>query len=340
MNDRNQCIARFLGRTGWDTATSEPIIGDASPRRYFRLTHGEQSAILMDAPPEAGPDVTARFSRMAFWLRSHGFSAPEILVEDHANGILIIEDLGDALIARLVVEDPLRDRELTTVATGFLADLGKFPPPDFVEKLDGPALAELVSLTPRWYLAGIGAVAPKAAHDLPKLIEREYDRLSDGRYVLSLRDFHAENLIWLPDRIGTARLGLLDFQDAVAAHPAYDLVSLLQDARRDVSDATERKMIARFTQATGVDPGTFGAIYALLGAQRALRIIGVFSRLVLHFGKPRYLDLMTRVWGYLARDLVHPELSELAALVHETLPEPTPERIERIRSQCGQFPTP
>ncbi|MCU9848059.1 phosphotransferase [Defluviimonas sp. WL0024] len=339
MADRADLTQRFLAAAGWDGADRSALAGDASARRYERLRLDGRPAVLMDAPPERG-EGTERFARMADWLSGQGYSAPVILAADHGAGFLLLEDLGDALVARLVAEDPARERPLYTAATDFLTDLHRHAPPDFVAPLDGPALAALVTLTPRWYLPGIGAAETPAALALPEQIAETYRRLADPALVTALRDFHAENLIWLPERQGHARLGLLDFQDAVAAHPAYDLVSLLQDARRDVSPETETAMLTRYTSATGRDADQFAAVYALLGAQRALRIVGVFARLTLHFGKPHYLGYLPRVWGYLQRNLAHPALADLARTVAEALPEPTPERVQRIKDQCGSYPTP
>lgn len=336
MTPREATIPGFLAAAGWGAASRQALAGDASARRYERLALAGRSAILMDAPPEKGEDVT-RFTRMAAWLLAQGYSAPGLLAEDAANGFLLVEDLGDDLFARLLAADPSQEHLLYAAATDFLADLGKRPVPDFVQPLDGPALETLLAWVGEWYLPAMGA--DPAASALPAAFGRLYCTLAgDGPGVLSLRDFHAENLIWLPGRSGHARLGLLDFQDAVAAHPAYDLVSLLQDARRDVSPAVEAAMIDRFARSTGQDRESLGAIYALLGAQRALRILSVFARLCLHLGRTRYLDFMPRVWGHLARNLAHPALGDLATLLAD-LPEPTPAALARLRER-SPCPTP
>lgn len=329
MRDRERDITTFLAGAGWDAAHRAPLAGDASARRYQRLSLGAQTAVLMDAPPERGED-TRRFDLVDGWLCDRGYSAPRILAKDHAKGLLLLEDLGDALVARLLGSAPDRERTIYAAATDFLADLHRHPPPAFAAALDGPALAELTALTPEWYLRGIGAPSSAAADTLPGLVRRLHDRLNDAAPVLSLRDFHSENLIWLPDRAGHARLGLLDFQDAVAAHPTYDLVSLLQDARRDLGHGTEQAMIARYAAARGIEMDDFTAIYALLGAQRALRIVGVFARLALRDRKTHYLAFLPRVWAALERNLTHPALAELASAVRAGLPEPTTERIARL----------
>jgi aminoglycoside/choline kinase family phosphotransferase len=156
---------------------------------------------------------------------------------------------------------------------------------------------------------------------------------ADGPRVMILRDYHAENLLWLPDREGIARVGVLDFQLAQMGQPGYDLVSLLQDARRDVSPETEAAMIRRFKDSMGADAG-FDAAYAVLGAQRALRILGIFTRLCRVSGKPGYLRLIPRVWDQLQRNLTHPATAPLARLCRELLPEPTPEVLSFIGDTC------
>lgn len=337
MTARNGIITAFLAQAGWADAARAPLAGDASARRYERLRLGNRRAVLMDAPPASGEDVT-RFSRMARWLLDRGFSAPRILAEAPAQGLLLLEDLGDDLVARLVAADPLREGPLYAAITETLGALHRHTPPDFLAPLDGPALGDLVRLTVDWYLPGIDAPRTQAADDLAHLIEAAYARLNREAPVVALRDFHAENLLWLPDRTGPARLGLLDFQDAVAGHPAYDLVSALQDARRDVSARVEAQERARYANENGLEQDRFAAIYALLGAQRSLRILGVFARLCMAMGKAHYLDLMPRTWAYIERNLAHPDLLDLARAVAAALPPPTPDRLQRIKDQCGQHP--
>ncbi|MBW0158121.1 aminoglycoside phosphotransferase family protein [Sedimentimonas flavescens] len=331
MPDRAAQITRFLAQAGWGEAQRAPLAGDASARRYERLTQGATRAVLMDAPPG---DEVMRFLRMARWLRQNGFSAPEILAEAPEQGLLLLEDLGDALISRLVAQDPAREGALYAEITGFLLALHRLLPPDFLAPLDGPALAELLRLTPEWY----PVLSRDAAEALPDLIAQHYAALNREAPVTCLRDFHAENALWLPDRQGVARLGLLDFQDAVAAHPAYDLVSALQDARRDVSSETETRERRRYAEATTIDLPRFEALYALLGAQRGLRIIGVFARLCMAMGKAHYVDLMPRTWAHIARNLTHPALEDVARTVRAAFPAPTPDLMQRIKEQCAQRP--
>ncbi|MCQ0971087.1 tRNA (adenosine(37)-N6)-threonylcarbamoyltransferase complex ATPase subunit type 1 TsaE [Paracoccus sp. TK19116] len=312
--------------SGWTDAGIEVLAGDASARRYFRLRHEGESAVLMDDAP---PGSTAAYLAMTDWLRSRGFSAPEVLAAEPHAGLLLLEDLGDDLVARVIETDPTLAQPIYARIIDLLVDLAQHAPPDFVTKLDGSALADLVAMFAEWYPKAAG-VDPARAAGIAPLIAQLYDQLAgDAPLVLSLRDFHAENLIWR----GEAPLGILDFQDAVAAHPAYDLVSALQDARRDVDEALEAEMIARHVAATGSDPDRFAAIYALLGVQRGLRIMGIFTRLAVRDGKARYLDFMPRVWEYIQRDLRHPAMAPLA-IVMCAIPAPTVDIIQTITAKA------
>ncbi len=288
----------------------------------------------MDASADA-PGSSARFSNMSRWLIERGFSAPGVLAADLSAEMLLVEDFGDALFARILENAPSRETELYSVTAEFLAALQRHDPPQHLSPLDGPALGQLTELVLDWYIPGLSGTRQTTARHIPDLISELYEGLAgEAPLVTSLRDFHAENVIWLPERNGAARLGLLDFQDAVLAHPAYDLVSFLQDARRDLQPGTEAATIDLFCAQTGQGVASFMQIYALIGAQRALRILGVFARLILQSGKPRYAQFMPRVWQNLRANLTHPALSDLAEAVLGAVPEPTAERIERMVSEC------
>lgn len=317
-------MAQFLRGTGWAEARVEPLAGDASARRYFRLWGPQGSAVLMDDPTGAVP----RYLAMTGWLRQRGFHAPAILAQAEARGLLIVEDLGDDLVARVLERAPQAAPAIYDRITDLIVDLHGHRPPELVPALDGPALAEQVALFADYPAA---AGVPGAGADVPFAIAALHAELcAEALPVLSLRDFHAENLVWR----GDAPLGLLDFQDAVATHPAYELASVLQDARRDVAPDIEEGAIVRYLAATGMDHAAFRAAYALMGAQRNLRIMGIFTRLCLQDGKGRYLDMMPRVWAAIARDLSHPALAPLAAALKD-VPPPTPEVIAAIRARCG-----
>jgi aminoglycoside/choline kinase family phosphotransferase len=336
--DQAAPVAGFLRAAGWQTAQTTALAGDASTRHYSRLHGGRGTAILMQAGPE-GRVGTEAFVAMANWLRHNGLSAPEVLAARPEQGLLLLEDLGDDLLLRLVRGQPSLATQLYSAAVDVLRAIGDCAAPPGLIRFDGPKLGELITLLPDWYLPGIDA-PPVDTAPLHDAMSAAYQRLAGSDVmVVALRDYHAENLIWLSDRSGPARVGLLDFQDAVLAHPAYDLVSLLQDARNDVPPEVEHAMIARFL-GNRAEGDRFRAIYALLGAQRSLRIFGIFVRLCLHFGKPAYLAHIPRLWRYITRDLAHPDLRELRDITLAAVPEPTPERIERIRARCGTFPAP
>ncbi|SNT74931.1 tRNA (adenosine(37)-N6)-threonylcarbamoyltransferase complex ATPase subunit type 1 TsaE [Paracoccus seriniphilus] len=319
--------ARFLVAAGRGEAQVRPLAADASARRFFRIRSDQGAAVLMDDPDGS----CAPFCSMTDWFRERGFGAPELLYRDVAAGFLLVEDLGDDLVARVLQQRPDMATRIYDGITDFLIALHRHAPPPFVPALDGAMLAEQVGIFAQWYPRAAGCDTAQARQIGSVIADLHAELAADQQPVLSLRDFHAENLIWRDD----APLGLIDYQDAVATHPAYDLVSALQDARRDVAPEIESGAIARYLAATGLDSTRFHAAYALLGAQRNLRIMGIFARLCLRDGKARYLDFMPRVWAHLQRDLAHPELAPLARLL-DGLPAPDSDTIERIRSQCAR----
>lgn len=335
--NRHAQSERFLAQAGWGQAQRRFLAGDASDRSYDRLDRGDRTAVLMDAPPGKGDDPAA-FLAMARHLTGLGLSAPAILAEDLAHGFLLLEDLGDAIYARILAVQPDLEPALYAAAVGVLRHLQSAPPPAGLPDLTARHWAEAAAFALDWYRHGI-TDAPCDSAPFIACLSDTLARHADGPRVLILRDFHAENLLWLPERPGLARVGLLDFQLAQMGQPGYDLVSLLQDARRDVSPATEAATCALFRAATGQDAAQFSAAYAALGAQRALRILGIFARLCMVAAKPGYLRLIPRVWGQLQRNLAHPALAPLAAICADLLPEPTPERLSRIARKCPS-PTP
>ncbi|MBZ8117938.1 phosphotransferase [Roseovarius sp. LXJ103] len=336
MTDRMELARAFVAQTDWAAAEWAPLAGDASNRRYLRLHMGGQSAVLMDAPPERGEDVVP-FITIAEHLESLGLSAPRILAQDRAQGFLLLEDLGDDLYARVLARAPEHEHTLYTAAVAALAHLHDAPPPDALPNYSPAMMADLAALAFDWYAGTPQSDERHAARDVMQGLLESHAADAD---VLIQRDYHAENLLWLPERTGVARVGLLDFQDAMAGHRAYDLVSLLQDARRDVPPKTETAMIAHYLSLTGLDPACFDVAYHVLGAQRNLRIIGVFARLCLRDGKAHYAGLIPRVWALLQRDLGHPALAELRPLIVAHLPKPTPKFLTTITMRSGTCPTP
>lgn len=337
MADRGVEITGFLNRAGWGGAERRHLAGDASDRRYERLRLGAATAVLMDNPP-GGADDPVAFVSMARHLRALGLSAPRILAEDLPQGLMLLEDLGDDLYARLLTNDPSREAELYAPAVDVLLHLQAAAPPSDLPNLTAEDWATAAGFALDWYARAATGTAPDGVK-FQAALSAAMIAHADGPRVLILRDYHAENLLWLPGRSGLACVGLLDFQLGQLGQPGYDLVSLCQDARRDVRPGTEAAMVARFASATGADPAAFAAHCATLGAQRALRILGVFARLCLVAGKPAYLRLIPRVWGQLQQNLAHPALADLRAICDRVLPAPTPEILHKIEQQCPTTPS-
>jgi hypothetical protein len=296
----------FLAACGWAGAEILPLAGDASFRRYFRVAEGNRSAVLMDAPP---PHEDPRpFIAVAEWLVSRGLSAPDILARDLDKGLLLLADFGDARLRETLDTDPHRERELYELATDVLIHLHAHAP---MEGLSPHGLEQWLTeldLFTEWYCPAVGAQVDREGY------RRAWTEVlqavaNDGLApVTILRDYHAENIMLVGGRAGVAHFGLLDFQDALAGHPAYDLASVLEDARRDVSIDIERAMIDRYLAATGQGEAFVRAYWAL-AAQRNTRILGVFTRLWKRDNKPGYRRFQPRMWGLLERDLAQPHLA-------------------------------
>tara|TARA_R110002110_G_scaffold258495_9_gene474315 strand:- start:594 stop:1610 length:1017 start_codon:yes stop_codon:yes gene_type:complete len=335
MTARAEQIETFLASTEWAQSARQLVAGDASNRRYDRLTRADRhTAILMDAPPDKGEDVRP-FIRIANYLTDSGLSAPKIYAQDEVNGLLIIEDLGDDLFATLMQDDPSVEVPLYRAAVDALIQLHDTGPLD-LPLCDSDWFRTMNALIFDWYATGTPDDQVAAFHDAFAPLATRLD--TDSKVVI-LRDYHAQNLLWLPDRNGVARVGQLDFQDALLGHPAYDLVSILQDARRDVDPRIEATMIDRYLSGTGADREPFMAAYAILGAQRNLCILGIFARLCQRDGKPHYVDLIPRVWAYVQRDLAHPALTDVAAVLAPILPRPTKEFLESMKARCATSPS-
>jgi aminoglycoside/choline kinase family phosphotransferase len=296
----------FLAASGWAGAEILPLAGDASFRRYFRIVRGEQTAVLMDAPP---PHEDPRpFIAVSEWLASNGLSAPEILARDLDKGLLLLGDFGSARLRETLDSDPSRETELYQLATDVLMHLHRHPPMDGLPVHGLDQWLEEVKLFTDWYCPAVGAEVDARGY------QRAWREVlepiaSDGLGpVTVLRDYHAENIMLVQGREGVAHFGLLDFQDALSGHPAYDLASVLEDARRDVSPAIERAMIDRYVDSTGASE-TFERAYWALAAQRTTRILVVFTRLWKRDNKPHYRQFQPRMWGLLERDLARPHLA-------------------------------
>ena len=317
MSARARQRRAFAARAGWGEAAHHALAGDASARRYERLTSGDATAVLMDDPPPG--NTVGAFVRIARLLRGMGYSAPAILAADEAEGFVLLEDFGDdsftALLERAAPES--LERTLYAAAVDLLLDLHRRPVPTDLPRYDADWLQDDATL----FLESGPAHGSDAAADFAAAWRRPLADAAAGPQALCLRDFHAGNLMWLPTRgdagsgtAGLRRVGVLDFQNARAGPAAYDLVSLLQDARRDLGAGLEAAMVARYLNAAPeIDAAAFRAAYTILGAQRAVRIVGIFHRLARRDGKPAYLAYLPRVWGHLDANLVHPALAPVRA---------------------------
>ncbi len=327
--DRVAQIDGFLARIGWGAAVRRHLAGDASARRYERLSRGAETAVLMDAPPGCGDDL-GDFLRIGAHLAGLGLSPPGIVAADEELGLALIEDLGDAVYTGALLA-PGAELPLYTAAADVLLHLQSAPAPVGLPDLSAAEWAGSAGFALEFYAAGSTGERPDGAA-FTAALQAALAQHADGPRVLILRDYHAGNLLWLPERAGLARVGLLDFQLGQMGQPGYDLVSLLQDARRDVSPATEAAVLGHFAAARGQSLADFTPGYAVLGALRALRILGIFARLSLLDGKPQYLEHVPRVWGQLWHNLDHPALEELRGVCRDLLPEPTPATLERLKT--------
>ncbi len=322
MSARSEAIDQFLTQAGWKGAVRTSLAGDASFRRYERVTHGEKKSVLMDAPPEK-EDVRP-FIRIAQYLAEGGLSAPRILAADEAQGLLLLEDLGDDLFARVLSKTPQQEEALYLAAADVLVELyaqAEKTQYHGVPLYDMDRFLQQVALLPEWFLPAASGekISAPAMSEYLELWRKALAQLPPLRRVLVLYDYHAENLLWLPGRKDAERAGLLDFQDGVLGLPAYDMVSYLEDARRDVSAATVARAIDYYLEKTLLPRGEFMMAYDLLGAQRNTRIVGTFARLAVRDGKQQYLAFLPRVWAHLERDLKHPRLKEVKAWMDDTI---------------------
>jgi len=341
--DRMAATRQFIAESGWSEALRARLPSDASTRSYERLALGDRHVVLMNSPrrPDGPPvrngkpynaiahlaDNVMPFVAMANGLRQLGFSAPAVYHADLDQGLLIIEDLGDE---RVVSDDPPAPiRECYETAVDALLALHRQRLPDVlpvaphvehrIPYYDLDAFLIEAELLLDWFLPRLDAAIPDSERDSFRALWRELLQPAiDLPPTWVLRDFHSPNLLWLPHRDAIVRLGLLDFQDAVMGPPAYDLASLLQDARVDVPEQTELALLGRYVRGRreidpGFDPAQFIKLYVTMAAQRASKILGIFARLDMRDRKPQYLRHMPRVWGYLQRSLSHPALETLNA---------------------------
>lgn len=323
--ERDAALDRFLASAGWDGAERRLLAADASFRHYDRLSDGARRAVLMNAPPDKEP--VGPFLAVQEILLRLGLSAPKLLAAAPEEGLLLLEDLGDRTFTRALAEGE-REERLYRLAVDVLIALHRRWQPKLGTGLapyDEAALLREALLFVEWYRpAASGESTPPAAREAFVAAWRAVLKaVADRREVLVLRDYHVDNLMLLPAREGAAACGLLDFQDALLGARAYDLVSLLEDARRDVATPLAEAMRARYLAAfPQLDRDAFAADYAVLGVQRSTKILGIFVRLDRRDGKPRYLAHLPRLWRLVEQGLAHPALAPVAAWFAEWVPQP------------------
>jgi tRNA threonylcarbamoyl adenosine modification protein YjeE len=345
--ERLKLLRQFLQASGFIEAGRKRMAGDASTRSYARLIQDDRTFILMNSPkrPDGGKIYAAAvhlaedvkpFFAIDRGLRERGFSAPEIHHSDLEAGFLITEDFGSAPVVEGDPPAPVLDRY--EAATDVLAALHReplpevlplVPPADYpIPVFDIDAWMVEVGLMLEWYMPDRGVTPSEALRSEFETMWREIlQRPVAAPRTWVIRDYHSPNLIWLGDREGLARVGIIDFQDAALGPAAYDVVSLLQDARIDVPEATELALFSRYIKARRAadatfDAANFAALYAILSAQRNTRLLGTFARLNRRDGKPQYLKHQPRIWAYLNRSLAHPALSSLRAWYAANVPPP------------------
>lgn len=345
---RAKGIDRLLVRAGWADAKRNFMLGDASTRAYERLTKADgATAVLMISPPRAdGPAVRygkpysaiARlaenitpFIAMGRAISAQGLSAPQIYAADLETGLAILEDLGSEGVVD--VNGPIPDRYMAAVAV--LAKLHAETLPDSVPidsdnyripPYDLDALQIEVELLTEWYAPHAEArLSSGSAATFVNLWRSTLREIVEGPRTWALRDYHSPNLIWLPQREGLKRVGIIDFQDCVMGSPAYDVASLLQDARVTVPDELELKLLSHYARLRrerdpAFDMAQFARSYAIMAAQRATKVLGIFARLNKRDRKPQYLAHIPRVQRYLAKSLLHPALADLKSWYDSQLP--------------------
>lgn len=356
--ERRAAMHDFLQGAGWGAATLSPLPGDASTRRYVRLAHGGRRAMLMDQPqdaetPQCPPDSTpeqrralgynavarlagadcGRFVAAAEFLRGHGLSAPAVYTADVARGFVVLEDLGDDLFATVLANGNGDEQALYAAAIDALATLHAAPAPAELGNgkplyaYDETALGAETDLMTEWFMpVALGRMTSEDERlEHRALWHQVLKPVLQSSSSFVHRDYHAQNLFWLPERTGSARVGMIDFQDAVAGAKSYDLVSLLEDARRDVSAELADGMLKRYVGVRkafdpAMDEAQFRAEASIMAAQRNAKIAGIFARLYKRDGKSRYLSYLPRVWAYLERDLSHPVLKPLKAWYDRRIP--------------------
>ncbi len=338
-------IDDFLAAAGWARSRVDLLAADASFRRYYRVACDDRTAVLMDAPPDK--ENTKPFLAVDCYLNSVGLNAPDIYTANLDLGLVLVEDFGDDRLGPYLAQHPQQDAVLYSLAVQVLTQLqSHVPPADMpyqsvcgggsvpLGDYDADVLLREARLMTEWFLPAAG-ISPgeKAEHDFDKAwLESVSPILEETRKapVMVLRDYHADNLMVL--KSASTPFGLIDFQDALCGHPAYDVASLLQDIRRDVSPELEKAMLDQFISTAPArlnitSHAAFLQSYHILGAQRNTKIIGIFTRLCKRDGKPRYLEYLPKLWQLLEGSLMHPALAPVQSWFQQHVPHTHRKRI-------------
>ena len=324
--ERGPEMDAFLQQAGWGGASRRFLAGDASFRRYERVHSPSAVAVLMDAPPP-WEDVRP-FLTVTEQLQRSDVSVPEILAADAAQGFLLLEDFGDHSFTKLLNVHPERERETYLAATDALVAIHRasvLNRTDFAASLppyDEAVYLREAALFAEWFLPQIVGLANAASlrAEFLALWREVLGAAGLQQHCLVHRDYHADNLFWVAGRDGHRAVGMIDYQDALWGDAAYDLASLLEDARRDVRPATMVDCFTHYVTETGESAHGFAERYAVLAAQRNAKIIGIFTRLCVRDGKAHYLDYLPRVWGHFLHDLSHPLLFSIRQFVDHHVP--------------------
>ncbi|MFL2788273.1 MAG: aminoglycoside phosphotransferase family protein [Paracoccaceae bacterium] len=319
MTKREEQIKELLQKNDLLCAPTEKITSDASNRKYQRLTKGNKTVILMDSNPEENEPVN-NFIYFTNFLRKHNFSAPKIYDSDIPNGLLLLEDLGARNFADILKVTPKVETNIYKEAVNQLIMIQSKGTPKQAKPYSTEILVEEALLFTEWYLGEVNS--SRLSKQFTSLLTPLLKKIDQTKPTLVLRDFHAENLIWINSRKNFKRVGLLDYQDALIGHPAYDIASLLKDARRDVSIEVRDEMMSHYLEKTKHNKDLFLRDYSILSAQRNLKIIGIFSRLSIRDKKNNYIKLIPRVWKNLENDFLHPDLENLSKFINSVAPYP------------------
>ncbi|MGI9388899.1 MAG: aminoglycoside phosphotransferase family protein [Boseongicola sp.] len=327
MTEREQHIVDFLSNAGWAHATIHKMAGDLSARRFLRLARRDGTrAVLMDADP-AVDRSTAAFLSMTNWLAACGLSAPKVFDAQVDQGLVLLQDFGDEKLAGLIQLYPERQREYYNLAIDALLIIRDASHPGLIRP-SARQMAEATTMVGEWYPhANRTALA-----QFRIVLESALEELLRTEPTVSLRDFHADNLMWLSDQKGVLRLGFLDYQDAILTHPVYDLMSLLTDARVAVPRALRAEMIEVYAAKTSDSVESISRAVAVLGAQRNLRILGIFARSASRYGKSQHLDSLARVYSYLLECLSHQVFADNCPILSEMIPEPNAKLLSELRT--------